>query len=277
MGRPEVFVVPLIAAVLVACSATPAPTASVPGPDAPASLQRTFGPDFPAVAPSDGGARIDAAVLSHDRRTLSVAFIGAQAYAPANPCSEDYGAWAAISGDTLNVQVDRIEHPDQATFAPGSSCTADGHQYLFQILLRTPFAGSTVRDVASGPLWIAPPDGVVELAPVPSGWRLTSIVTNADTREIDREYRPGPDSPGDDNRYLYLGQVLGGPSSYAVDVAVATRSIRGQEVSIGRNGDVGYIANWWLGGDTLTLITYDAALTVEAFVALANAVAVPPE
>ena len=141
----------------------------------------------------------------------------------------------------------------------------------------TPFAGSTVRDVASGPLWIAPPDRVVELAPVPSGWRLTSIVTSAGTREIDREYRPGPDAPGDEDRYLYLGQVLGGPSSHAVDVAVATRSIRGQEVSIGRNGDVGYLANWRLGADTLTLITYDATLTVGAFVAMANAVAVPPE
>ena len=147
----------VIGAVLAACSPAPVPVAPASGIP-PSAFQRTFGPDFPALPAGEPGGRIDGAVLSRDRMSVQVSFIGGQAYARANPCSEDYGAWAGLAGDTLELEVVAIEHPDQEPLGANMACTAEGHDYLFRILLPAPFLGTVVRDRPTGPIWIAPPD-----------------------------------------------------------------------------------------------------------------------
>jgi hypothetical protein len=248
-----------------------------PGPTEP-PYHRSFGPLFAADPPIGGLVRIDGAFLSHDRRTLSVEFVGSHAYLPTNPCSKDYQAWASIQGDALVVEVVTVTHPDQETLAPEVSCTMEGYSYLFAIDLPVPFVGSTVRN-GSEPLWVPTPERVAELASLPGGWQLARISTFADAEpelhELLREYVPEVFvKPGSS---LGLGQVFGGPSGWDLHDVFTSGVVRGQDVPIGRNGDIGYTVNWELNGDSMTLISYDPELSVEEFIAMANGVAIPSE
>jgi hypothetical protein len=180
-----------------------------------------------------------------------------------------------VSGDTLEVQVVNIEHPDHAPAVQGVVCTAEGYSYLFTLMLAAPFAGRTVQDRASGPLWMPPSDRVAELPSIPAGWRLTSVNTSGEV--LWRDWRPGPDAPGAADRDLALFQAFNGPPLHTIDAPVATASIRGQDVPIGRNGEAGYMVSWMLETDGMSLLTSASELTLDDFVAMANAVAVPGE
>lgn len=239
MVRLYGLVVVAIAAVLAGCSPAPEPVATSPD-FASTAFRRSFGPDFPPLPPLPPGARIDGAVLSRDRTSVSISFIGGQAYDRANPCSEDYGAWAGAAGDTLELEILAVEHPDQVLLGPNVGCTAEGYSYLFRILFPAPFLGTNVKDRPTGPIWVAPPEQVAE-PPIPPGWMLTAVHSSEGTHQVGRDYGPGPGAPGDADRYLALYQVFDGPPAHDLDAPVARASIRGQDVPVGRNGDTGFM------------------------------------
>jgi hypothetical protein len=263
----------LVAIALTGCSATPEPDAPSPGPPT-SPFQRTFGPLFAAAPPGEPGGGIDGALLSGDRRSVAVSFIGGQAYEPTNPCSEDYGAWAGAAGDTLELAILRIEHPDQRPLGPNMACTAEGHGYLFTILLPAPFLGSTVRDRPTGPLWIAPPDRVVEPGLLPDGWHLSEVRGEPTIRELARTWTPGPGAPGGRDAFIAIHEAFDGPTSNAVEGPIATRSIHGADVAIGRNGDTGFAATWAFGQDRVWFTVVDPTVDLDAFAAMANAIGV---
>ena len=74
---------------------------------------------------------------------------------------------------------------------------------------------------------------------------------------------------------MALYQAFGGPTSNQVDQPVARGSVHGQDVAIGRNGDEGFAVGWAAGRDHLWFSVVDPAVTLDGFVAMANAVAVP--
>ncbi len=102
------------------------------------------------------------------------------------------------------------------------------------------------------------------------------LSASAESRELCRTYTP-PDSGGDApaERNLSLCQVFGHAADRPVEVPVGRVVIQGQDVQVGRNGDIGYLASWRMGADGMSLISYDAELTLDAFVAIANGVALP--
>ena len=274
MARTNGLVALVIAAVLTGCSPAPEPIA--PASDGVASaFQRTFGPAFPPQPPGPPGGSIDGVVLARDRRSVDLSFIGGQAYERSNACSEEYGAWAGVAGDTLELEVMRIEHPEQPPLAPNMACTAEGHGYVFRILLPAPFLGTKVRDRPTGPIWIAPPERVAEPGLLPEGWNLTSVTGEPSLHELGRMWQPRPEVPGARGRFSGLYQAFGGATSNQVHQPIATRTIHGQDVPIGRNGDDGFAAGWTLGPDHVWFTVIDPAVSLDAFVAMANAVAIP--
>jgi hypothetical protein len=265
----------LIAALLAGCGsgADPVPpTLAVPA----SPFQRTVGPVFAPEPPAGPGAAIDGALLARDRRSVAISFLGGQAYERTNPCSEDYGAWAGLAGDTLELQVLRVRHPEQRPLGANMACTAEGHLYAFTVLLPAPFLGTTVRDRPAGPLWIAPPDRVVEPGPLPAGWTLTQISTPS-SAELGRTWGPPPDrtGAGGDGGFMALYQAFGGPTSNRVEQPIATRPIHGLDTPIGRNGDDGFTAAWMVGGDQVWFTVVDPAIDLDGFVELANGVGIP--
>ena len=277
--------------VLAACSAapmerTPASPGASPsangasvGPDATAQPNhRAYGPDFPGKPPGGALVQISGAFLSHDRRTLTIDFTGGPPYTRSNPCASDYEGWAGIEGDELVVQVDTILHRDHETLAPNVGCTMEGYGYIFELHLPLPFMGTKVRDRASGPIWVAPPARMAELAHVPAGWTLFQVYSSgaagSEAHELARGYGPGP-GPGNTGQFLFLAQVFDGPVDREIDSPLTTAVVHGQAVPVGRNGDAGYMVNWVDGTDGLTLSSYDPALTLDAFIAIANGVAIP--
>lgn len=274
MARGRRLVILVIAVLLAGCSSTPDPV--VAPPDIVANpFQRSFGPEFPPLPPLPPGGRIDGAVLSRDRMSVDLSFLGGQAYERTNPCSEDYGAWASVTGDTLELQVLAVEHPDQRPLALNMACTAEGYFYAFRILLPAPFLGATVRDRPTGPIWIAPPDAVAEPGLLPDGWHLASVRSESSIKELGRTYQPDSGAPGAAGRFMGLSQAFGGPTSNQIDQPIGIRSVHGQDVPVGRNGDAGFAVGWAAGVDHLWFTVYDPATSLDAFIAMANAVAVP--
>ena len=262
---------------LAACTSDPTPT-DAPAADlpSPTPFQRTFGPVFPAVPPTGPRSRIEGVLPSRDRRSILVAFTGGKAYDPRDPCSGDYEAWAGGTAATLELQVSGVIHPEQVKLGPNTGCTMEGYSYRFSVLLPGPFLGAEVRDRESGPLWVPPPERVAELVPVPAGWQQGYLSAYPESRELCRMYMPRADGGvAPVERNLTLCQVFGAAADRPVEVPVGRATIRGQDVPVGRAGDIGYLVSWRLGADGMSLISYDAGLTLEAFIAMANAVAIP--
>ena len=283
-------VVVAVALLLVACTAGPAPSdrateaptptiASFEPEPTATPTRRSYGPDFSPTAPNGTVVPIMGAVLSHDRRTLTIDFLGTQPYTRHDWCAQDYEAWAGIAGEELDIQVDTIKHPDQATAPPNGACTVDGFGYIFELHLPGPFTGSVIRDRASGVLWVPPPERLAELGSIPPGWVLSRIsgskMSDPGPHQLDREYGPGPTIPGPRDRYYALIQVFGGPPNDPGESPVATATVHGVPVPVVRNGDAGFAVSWDVGADSVTLSAYDASLTLDAFVAMANAVEIP--
>jgi hypothetical protein len=229
---------------------------------------------FPLVT-IDGGA-----MLSHDRRSVAISFIGGPAYDPANWCSVEYHPWAAIRGDALEVAVAAITPADRATMPPNGACVAMGYSYTFTLAQPASFIGSTVRDLASGELWIPPPERVAEPGPLLPGWRLTAIRTMHLPRdgvdELVRTYGPIPGAATDPNAVMFLVQQFGSPPDDAQGAPVADVEIDGQRVTVRDSGGGGLSATWQVGAaDWVTLNLYGVGVDLDAFVDRANAVAVP--
>lgn len=271
MGRLLALTCAVLALAGLAGCGAPVDDSDPPSVAPPSPFQRVFGPAFRPVPPAAGRLTIDGVVLARDRRSIVVSFIGGKAYKQTDPCSVDDEAWAGLDGDTLAVTVAKVAHSEQARGDGNVLCTMEGHGYLFTIALPAAFLGREVIDLASGPLWIPPPETVAELTTLPPDWVLTSVNSEESIAELSRTYQPLSRVPGDPGRFIALHQAFSGPTSNVVDAPIANGTIHGSLVPIGRNGD-GFAASWVAGSDSFWFTVVDPAVDLDAFVGMANRV-----
>ena len=263
----------VLAVVAAACSAGPGAQSPSPKP-----YEQTFGPDYPAQPPAGQLTRVDDASISADGRTLTLGFTGGLAYTPADFCSTDYAPWAAAVGADLQVAVALVSHPDQATAPPNGACADVGHGYTFHLLLPAPFAGSTVRDLAGGTLWVRPPAGLVEPTSLPAGWQLgwSGDEPGAEPPLWARVYAPaishvtgGNAGRGQLDLYQAFGaatQIGGGPERSTVQVG-ASPGVLLREPETGE-----MLLQWMVGSDGVALVGNEADMTLDQLLAIARGV-----
>jgi hypothetical protein len=250
------------------------------GPDASAKpYVQSFVPPYASSHPGPG-TKIDAAMLSPDRRELTITFTGDRSDTRSDWCGRDYGAWAGLDGDALVVAITSIPHLDQATPPPNSGCTLIGYGYRFTIALPAPFEGSNVHDIGSGPLWVPDPARLAVAGLLPAGWERWNFGGSAFADPGPHAFWQmyGSTEPGHGDAFMSLSQTFGAPDHHGDSfVPMSTVTVHGQRVTLfGIPGTRTHLVSWTVNGDGLTLTAYDAKMTTDQFVAIANAVDVPP-
>ena len=267
------MVVLMLAIVAAACSTGP----RAPQPS-PKPYEQTFGPGYPAEPPAGRRTRVDDATISGDGRTLTLGFTGGLAYTPADFCSTDYAPWVAPAGRDLQVAVELVPHPDQATAPPNGLCNAGGHRYTFHLLLLASFAGSTVHDLSGGTLWVRPPPGLVEPQSLPPGWqvRWAGDESAAQPPLWVRVYAPAGSHVSGSNAgrgqldlYQAFGaatQIGGGPERSTVQIGASPGVLLREPAS----GEL--LVQWMVGSDGVALVGNEADMTLDQLLAIASAI-----
>ncbi len=152
---------------------------------------------------------IEQLTLSRDGQHLSLDFVGWREYAADDPCSAEYKATATVVDGVLEVGVEESRRP---TPTEGTGCDALGHARSLEVDLDEPFTGSVWRDLNGYVHFLAPPDGLVELAGLPEGWELRAQrdVEQSPTGRWERTYSPDP-SLADATQSVVLYQAFDGP------------------------------------------------------------------
>jgi hypothetical protein len=257
------------------------PTSSAEAAGSPKPREQRFEPPYPSARPVGELVRIQGpGLLSSDRRELTVQFIGGFGYRPGDPCSDDYTGWAEIENGVLEVAIVIIHHPDQATLAPDTACLAEGFSYLFHFDLASPFDGPTVRDLASGELWVPPPERVAFPSLLPAGWEAIDLrgsnFGDPGAHELYRTFLPPLTLAAPPRPFMTLVQTFGAASDRAEGTVVSKVLVHGNDVDLFRGPEPGELTViWLLGGDGMTLQAFDQAMTIDQFVAIANAVRAP--
>ena len=158
---------PLLALMIIDCAVVPAGPAGTRRP-----LNLEFGPTYGPQRPAGATVRIEAASLSDDKSALTVSFVGGPGYLRSDACSTDYIPWLAANGDTLDVAIIQIAHPDQAGLPLNGGCRLEGYEHEFRLALPAPFTGTTVNDLAGGTLFVGAPAGIARASTIPAGWSL---------------------------------------------------------------------------------------------------------
>ena len=272
----RLIAVVMLAVVAAACSAGPGAP-----PPAAKPYEQAFGPAYPPEPPAGQRTRVDDATISADGRTLTLAFTGGPAYAPDSFCSTDYAPWVAAAGADLKVAVVLVSRPDQATKPPNAACAAVGYRYTFHLLLPTPFAGSTVHDLAGGTLWVRPPPGLVEPQGLPSGWQLrwSGDEPAAQPPLWVRVYAPADSQVAGSNGgrgqldlYQAFGaatQIGGGPDRRAVPIGSSPGVLLREPAS----GEL--LLQWMVGSNGVALVGNEADMTLDQLLAIARAMNPP--
>ena len=212
---------------------------------------------------------IDQLTLSKDGRHLSLDFVGARAYAADDPCSAEYKATVTVVDGVLEVGVEESRRPDAAE---GTACDAMGHARSLEVNLQEPFTGSVWRDLNGYLHFLAPPDGLVDLAGLPEGWELRAQrdVEESPTGRWERTYSPDP-SPDDATRSVVLYQSFDGPVNVTGGTEERQVVVDGRPATLYRwppNGEL--VLVWRLGNDGLALVAYEQQFSVDELIALAE-------
>jgi hypothetical protein len=282
-----------VALILSACSGS-VPTATnspgSPSPDVspstatetvpPASTTPTPVADLPSWPPQpDRDFRylsISQLTLSRDGRQIALDFVGARAYSPDDPCSADYAATVTVVDGVLEVGVEESRRPAPTE---GTDCDAMGHARSLQVNLDEPFTGSVWRDLNGYVHFLAPPDGLVELAGLPDGWELRAQrdVEDSPTGRWERTYSPDL-SPADATRSVVLYQSFDGPVNVTGGTEERQVVVNGRPATLYRwppNGEL--VLVWRLGNDGLALVAYEQQFSVDELIDLAESASpVPP-
>jgi hypothetical protein len=90
----------------------------------------------------DGGVAIAA-----DNRTVTIKFIGGPLLASTHPCYSEYKGWARLAGQHLDLAVATVRdgRPDH-----GTGCPAAGFERTVEVVLDSPFVGTTATDLSDG-------------------------------------------------------------------------------------------------------------------------------
>ena len=256
--------------------ASVAPSASA-GPS-PSAYEQTFGPDYPPQPPTGQRTRVDDASISADGRTLTLVFTGGSADPPHDFCSTDYVPWVAAAGADLEVAVVLVSHPDQATAPPDTGCGDIGYGYTFHLRLPAPFAGSTIRDLTGGTLWVRPPPGLVEPQALPSGWQLaySGDEPAAEPPLWVRVYAPAGSQVAGSNGgrgQLDLYQAFGSATRIGGGSERSTVQFGGSQGVLLRDPASGeLLLQWMVGSNGVALVGNEADMTLDQLLAIAATV-----
>jgi hypothetical protein len=153
-GRPPLLVA---AAVLVlGCVGNVTPTGDPSRESLRHPEEQSFGPTYPEAPPEGVPIGPEEILVSADRMSLIVHFIGGKGYLDSDPCSEDYQPWLRREGGDVQVGIVNVDHPEQAQLGENMGCTAEGHNFTFRLTMDAPFDGPTVTDLVLGPVRIGP-------------------------------------------------------------------------------------------------------------------------
>lgn len=85
--------------------------------------------------------------MGPDNRTLTINFIGGPVLPASDPCYTGYAGWARLVGQHLDLAIAQVVdvHPP-----PGSACAAAGFSRSIEVVLDTPFLGTTAQDLSDG-------------------------------------------------------------------------------------------------------------------------------
>jgi hypothetical protein len=207
--------------------------------------------------------------LSKDGRQIALDFVGARAYSPDDPCSADYAAKVAVVEGVLEVGVEESRRP---TPTEGTACDAMGHARSLQVKLDEPFTGSVWRDLNGYVHFLAPPDGLVQLAGLPDGWELRAQrdVEDSPTGRWERTFSIDP-SLADETKSVVLYQSFDGPVNVTGGTEERQVVVNGRPATLYRwppNGEL--VLVWRLGNDGLALVAYERQFSIDELVALAE-------
>lgn len=248
--------------------------------------EQSFGPTYPAQPPAGRAVRIDRAALSDDKRTLTVDFVGGPPYLASDPCSQDYEPWLAAHGEALDATVVEVAREHVATFGPNQGCTLEGHPQTYHLALPSPFAGTTVNDLAGGTLYVARPAGLATAGWVPPNWSLQ--------RSFEQEPGPPPiwvqvyaatdvgDGPVEGPGQVVLYQAFGLIGEWSDVRAEKARERGATPVAVKVNGEPQTLwrdptsgeldLGWTLGGKSFGVVGNSADLTNDGLVKIAEGV-----
>ena len=237
-------------------STTPTPVADLPSWPPQSSRDFQFVP-------------INQLTLSKGGRYLSLDFVGARAYSSNDPCSADYEATVTVVDDVLEIGVEESRRP---TPTEGTACDAMGYARSLRVDLNEPFTGSVWRDLNGYLHFLAPPDGLVELAGLPDGWELRAQrdVEESLTGRWERTYSPDP-LLVDATQSVVLYQSFEGPVNVTGGTEERQVVVNGRPAILYRwppNGELVLI--WRLGNDGLALVAYEKRFSVDELIALAE-------
>lgn len=280
------FLALAVALLLAACSGSAPTTTSSPGtpsPDASPSTATETVPlasttptpiaDVPSWPPQPNRdfqfVPITKLTLSKDGLHLALDFVGSRAYSPDDPCSADYTAKVAVVDGVLEVGVTQSRQPSPTE---GTACDAMGHARRLEVNLDEPFAGSVWRDLSGYLHFLAPPDGLVEIAGLPDGWELRAQrdVEESPTGRWERTYSPDP-SLADETRSVVLYQSFDGPVNVTGGTEERQVIVNGRPATLYHwppNGEL--VLVWRLGNDGLALVAYEQQFSVDELIDLAE-------
>lgn len=282
-----------VALILAACSGS-VPTATnspgTPSPDvSPSTATETVPPasstptpiaEEPSWPPQPNRdfryVSISQLTLSKDGRRIKLDFVGGRPYSPNDPCSVDYAATVAVVEEVLEVGVQESRRPAPSE---GTACDAMGHARSLEVRLDEPFTGSVWRDLNGYVHFLAPPDGLVELAGLPDGWELRAQrdVEDSPTGRWERTYSPDP-SLADETKSVVLYQSFDGPVNVTGGSEESQVVVNGRPATLYRHAPNGeLVLVWRLGNDGLALVAYEQQLSIDELIDLAESASpVPP-
>ena len=195
--------------------------------------------------------------------------MGWREYAADDPCSAEYKATATVVDGVLEVGVEESRRP---TPTEGTGCDAMGHARSLEVDLDEPFTGSVWRDLNGYVHFLAPPDGLVELAGLPDGWELRAQrdVEESPTGRWERTYSPDP-SLVDATQSVVLYQSFDGPVNVTGGTEERQVVVNGRPATLYRHAPNGeLVLVWRLGNDGLALVAYEQQFSIDELIDLAE-------
>jgi hypothetical protein len=212
--------------------------------------------------------------LSKDGRRINLDFVGGRPYLLDDPCSVDYAATVAVVEGVLEVGVDESRGPAPTE---GTGCDSMGYGRSVEVDLDEPFTGSVWRDLTGYVHFLAPPEGLVELAGLPDGWELRAQrdVEESPTGRWERTYSPDP-SLADATKSVVLYQSFDGPVNVTGGTEEQQVVVSGRPATLYHWPPTGeLVLVWRLGNDGLALVAYEQQFSVDELIALAESAAPP--
>jgi hypothetical protein len=249
---------------VAACASSPNPSRPIdPSPDS------TIEPSGP---PAGEPVRFETIVLSPDRSSVTVSFVGAKAFDPTDPCSAHYFGWAREVEGVLQVKV--VDDTPRQPGATPQACDLVGFTRTITIDLARPYAGWRAKDLAGDMHFVSRPPGSVELTTLPSGWilQLERDVEESTTGRWQRTWTQGGSLNVQSSKgRIDLYQAFGGPADVSGGEEIRSVLVNGRGATLYRSAPDGeLVLVWKLGEDGLALVVSESDFKIAEAIKLAE-------